>query len=149
MQGYYSYSSLRKKQKRNSFYYFVFYQEGPEMLTEAEVEEAEPLEAENEDNDDNPHVLYEANVMQDQRTLDDDDVRVFSSKSVGKNVEQLKVVNPFVFIGEGDDEWQIQRAHRLKGKLKRIVNKELSKKDFMSDEEAKMVSSIMIMEYKG
>ncbi|XP_068677009.1 NFX1-type zinc finger-containing protein 1-like [Montipora foliosa] len=116
--------------------------EGPEMLTEAEVEEAEPLEAENEDNDDNPHVLYEANVMQDQRTLDDDDIRVFSSKSVGKSMEQLKVVNPFVFIGEGDDEWQIQRAHRLKRKLKRIVNEELSKKDFMSDEEAKMVTNV-------
>jgi len=119
------------------------------MLAEAEVEEAEPLEAENEDDDDYPDVLYEANVMQDQRILDDDDVRVFSSTSVGKNVAQLKVVNPYVFSGEGDDEWQIQRAHRLKWKLKRIMNKELSKKDVMSDERAKMVSSLMIMGYKG
>ena len=119
------------------------------MLAEAEAEEAEPLEAESEDDDDYPDVLYEANVMQDQRMLDDDDVRVFSSKSVRKTVEQLKVVNPYVFSGEGDEEWQIQRAHRLKWKLKRIMNKELSKKDVMSDEKAKMVSSIIIMGYKG
>ena len=119
------------------------------MLAEVEVEEAEPLEAENEDDDDNPDVLYEANVMQDQRILDDDDVRVFSSKSGEKNVAQLKVVNPYVFSGEGDDEWQIQRAHRLQWKLKRIMNKELSKKDVMSDERAKMVSCLMIMGYKG
>lgn len=116
------------------------------MLGEAEVEEADPLEEENEDEneDDNPDVLYEANVMQDQRILDDDDVRVFSSRSVGNNVEQLKVVHPEVFSGEEDGEWQIQRAHRLKWKLKRIMNKELSKKDVMSDERAKMVRSTLI-----
>ena len=58
------------------------------MLAEAELEEIEPLEAEDEeeddDDDENPDVLYEANVMQDQRILDDDDVKVFGSKSVGK-----------------------------------------------------------------
>ena len=121
------------------------------MLVEAEVDEVELLETEDEeeDDDENPDVLYEANVMQDQRILDDDDVKVFGSKSVEKKVEQLKVVNPFVFIGEGDDEWQIQRAYRLKRKLKRVMNKELGKKDVMTDEKAAMVSSIMIMGYKG
>lgn len=120
------------------------------MLAEAEVEEVEPLEAEDEeeDDDENPDVLYEANAMHDQRILDDDDVKVFGWKSVGKKVEQLKVVNPYVFIVEGDDEWQIQRAHRLKRKLRRVVNKELGKKDVMTDEKAEMVSSIMIMGYK-
>ena len=122
------------------------------MLAEAELEEIEPLEAEDEeeddDDDENPDVLYEANVMQDQRILDDDDVKVFGSKSVRKNVEQLKVVNPYVFIEEGYEEWQIQRAHRLKRRLKRAVNKELGNKDFMTDEKAAMVSSIMIMGYK-
>ena len=115
------------------------------MLAEAEVDQAEPLDAEDEEDydDENPDVLYEANVIQDQRILDDDDVRVFSSKSVGKNVEQLKVVNPYVFSGEGDDDsWQIQRAHRLRWKLKRIMNKELGKKDVMSNERAKMVRRI-------
>ena len=123
------------------------------MLAEAELEEIEPLEAEDEeeddDDDENPDVLYEANVMQDQRILDDDDVKVFGSKSVGKKVEQLRVVNPYVFIGERDDEWQIQRAYRLKRKLKRVVNKELDKKDVMTEEKAAMVSSIMIMGYKA
>jgi len=121
------------------------------MLGEAEVEEANPLEGENEDEneDENPDVLYEANVMLDQRILDDDDVRVFSSRSVGKNVEQLKVVHPEVFSGEGDEEWKIQRAHGLKWKLKRIMNKELSKKDVMSDERAKMVGSTLIKGYEA
>lgn len=121
------------------------------MLAEAEVVEVEPLEAEDEeeDDDENPDVLYEANVMEDQRILDDDDVKVFGSKSVGKKREQLRVVNPYVFIGEGDDKWQIQSAHRLKRKLKRVVNKELGKKDVMTDEKAAMVSSVLIMGYKG
>ena len=116
------------------------------MLAEVEVEEVGPLEAEDEEEDDykNPDVLYEANVMQDQRILDDDDVKVFGSTSVGKKVEQLKVVNPYVFIGEGDNEWQIQRAYRLERKLRRVINKELGKKDVMTHEKAAMVSSIMI-----
>ena len=120
------------------------------MLAEAEAEEVEPLEAEDEeeDDDENPDVQYDANVMQDQRILDDDDVKVFGSKSVGKKVEQLKVVNPYVFIGEGDAEWLIQRAHELKRKLKRVVSKELGKKDVMTYEKAAMVSSIMIIGYK-
>lgn len=85
-------------------------------------------------------MLYEANVMEDQRVLlDDDDVRVFNSKQTRKK-EQLKVVKPFTYSKEGEDEWQIQNAHRLKKKLKRIMNFELSKKDVMSDERAKMVS---------
>jgi len=137
---------IGKKSKRKiCSIYFGFYQDGVELLVEVDVE-AEPLEAGNEDDDEDPDVLYEANVMQDQRILDDDDVRVFSSRSGGKNVEQLKVVNPYVFSGEGDEKWKIPRAHRLK--WKRIMNNELSKKDVMSDERAKMVSSV-IMGYKG
>lgn len=57
------------------------------MLVEVEVEEVELLEVEYEDNDDNLDVMYEVNVMQDQRILDDDDVRVFSLKLVGKSME--------------------------------------------------------------
>lgn len=90
-------------------------------------------------------MLYEANAIQDQRILDDDDVRVFSSRPVG----EMKVVNPFVFIGEDDDQWQIQNARRLKRKLKRIMTQELSKKDVMSDDEAKRVSKVMTMAVKG
>ena len=125
------------------------------MLAEVEVEEAEPLEVKNEgdddddDDDENPDVLYEANVMKEQRMLDDDDARVLSSKSKGKNNEQLKVLNPFVCIGEGDDEWQIQRAHRLKRKLKRTMIHELRKKDVMPNERAKMVSEVKIRRDKG
>lgn len=112
------------------------------MEPEAEVEKLE------EDDNENPDVLYEANVIQDQRILDDDDVRVFSSKSVRKK-KKMKVVSPFVSSGEGDDEWQIQRAYRLKRKLKRIMTQELSKKDVMPDDKAKMVSNVMTMAERG
>lgn len=57
------------------------------MLVEVEVEEVELFEVENEDNDDDLDVMYEVNVMQDQRILDDDEVRVFNLKLVGKIVE--------------------------------------------------------------
>ena len=123
------------------------------MLAEVEVGEAEPLEAENEeddaddDEDENPDVLYEANVMRDQRILDDDDVRVLSSKSIRKS-SQLKVLNPFVCTEKDDDEWQIQRAHRLKRKLKRTMIRELRKKDVMPNERAKMVSKVKLWRRK-
>jgi len=125
------------------------------MLAGVEVEEADLPEEENEgdddddDDDENPDVMYEANVMKEQRVLDDDDVRVLSSKSKEKSNKQLKVLNPFVCIGEGDDEWQIQRAHRLKRKLKRTMVHELRQKDVMPNERAKMVSEVKTMGEKG
>ncbi|KAL9983501.1 hypothetical protein ACROYT_G005684 [Oculina patagonica] len=107
--------------------------------TEAELEaEEEKLE---EDDNENPDVLYEANVIQDQRILDDDDGKVLGSKSVKKK-KKMKVVSPFVLSGEGDDEWQIQKADRLKWKLKRIMTQELSKTDVMQDDKAKMVTNV-------
>ena len=124
------------------------------MLAEVEVEEAKPFVAENEeedaddDDDENPDVLYEANVMTDQRILDDDDVRVLSSKPIKKSNE-LRVLNPFVCTGKDDDEWHIQRAHRLKRKLKRTMIRELRKNDVMPNERAKMVSKVRIMVEKG
>lgn len=77
------------------------------MLVEVEVVEVELLEVEDEeeDDDENLDVLYEVNVMEDQRILDDDDVKVFGLKLVGKKREQLRVVNFYVFIGEGDNKW--------------------------------------------
>lgn len=44
---------------------------------------------------------------------------------------------------EGDDEWKEQNAYRVKRKFKRIIYRELSKKDVMPDEEAKMVRMVM------
>lgn len=90
-------------------------------------------------------MLYEAFAMQDQRILDNDDVTVYTSKSVGKSKE-LKVVNPSAICGEGDGEWQVQKAYRRKKKIQRIVTRELSKKDVMPYEEAKMVRKIMLEE---
>ena len=97
-------------------------------------------EGEEEDDTEDPDVLYEADVMQDQRLLDNDEVRVFDTKSVGLKGARLKVLDPFAFAGGSDDGWQVQNADRLKKKLKRTMIQELSKKDVMPDERAKMVS---------
>ena len=96
-------------------------------------------EGEEEDDTEDPDVVYEADVMQDQRLLDNDEVRVFDTKSVGLKGAKLKVVDPFAFAGGSDDGWQVQNADRLKKRLKRTMIQELSKKDVMPDERAKMV----------
>ena len=84
-------------------------------------------------------MLYEADVMQDQRLLDNDEVRVFDLKSTGLKGARLKVVDPFAFAGVSDDGWQVQNVDRLKKRLKRTIIQELSKKDVMPAERAKMV----------
>ena len=96
-------------------------------------------EEEEEDDTEDPDVLYEADVMQDQRLLDNDDVRVFGTKSAGLKGARLKVVDPFAFDGGSEDGWQVQNADRLKTRLKRTIIQQLSKKDFMPDERAKTV----------
>ena len=99
-------------------------------------------EGEEEDDTEDADVLYEADVMQDQRLLDNDDVRVFGTKSAGLKGARLKVVDPFAFAGGSEDGWQVQNADRLKKRLKRTIIQELSKKDVMPDERAKTVSWI-------
>ena len=96
-------------------------------------------EGEEEDDTEDPDVLYEADVMQDQRLLDNDEVRVFDLKSTGLKGARLKVVDPFAFAGVSDDGWQVQNVDRLKKRLKRTIIQELSKKDVMPAERAKMV----------
>lgn len=104
------------------------------------MEEKEQDYDEDEDSEDEGDVLYEANVMENQRLLDDDD-EVYQSKPMRKPQDLLQVVNPFIDHGEEHgDEWQIQNAYRLMRKLKRIMHFELSKDDIMPEEMAKMVS---------
>ena len=86
-------------------------------------------------------MLYEADAMQDQRVLDTDDARVFIAKSVVGKGKRLKVVDPFPFGGEIDaDGWQVQKADKLKKKMKRTIIQELSRKDVMPDDRARIVS---------
>ena len=101
-------------------------------------------EAEGEE-DENPDVLYEADVMQDQTILDIDDVKVFGSKAVPGKGGKLRIVNPFDFKGVTEDGFQIQKAKRLAKKLKRIMVFELSRKDVMSDERANAVRKRMML----
>lgn len=111
----------------------LFFQDG----AGAEGEEAE----EEEEEDENSDVLYEADVMQDQRILDVDDVRVFGSKALPGKGGKLRIVNPFAFSGVTEDGFQFQKPERLKKKLKRIMVFELSRKDVMPDERANAVSN--------
>lgn len=108
--------------------------------------EEEEVEKKEDDNNQNPDVRYEADVIQDQRILadddDDDDVDEHSSKPSGKK-EELKAVDPSVDNRENKeskDGWKIQNANRLRRKIKRITIREVSKKDVMPDERAKMVN---------
>ena len=109
---------------------------------EAEGEEAE--EEGEEEEDENRDVQYEADVMQDQRILDVDDVRVFGSKVVPGKGGKLRIVNPFAFSGVTEDGFQFQKPDRLKKKIKRIMAFELSRKDVMPDERANAVSKRVI-----
>lgn len=119
--------------------YFVVHLEGAHAVAEAEPEtrvEVAEVEEEEKDGNEDPDVLYEANVMQDQRILDDDDVIVYKSKSVGKGDELTSVI---VSNGKGESEWKVQNAYQLKRKLEKIMRQELSKTEVMADERAKTV----------
>ena len=111
---------------------------------EAQDGDDEGGEEEEEDDTEDLDVVYEADVMQDQRLLDNDDVRVFGTKSAGLKGARLKVVDPSAFDGGSDDGWQVQNADRLKKKLKRTIIQQLSKKDFMADERAKTVMPYLV-----
>ena len=109
-----------------------------------EVEDKE-AEKEGDANNQNPDVRYEADVIQDQRILDDDDgyddVGDGHSSKPTRKKEKLYVVDPSVDSKESEDGWKIQNAYRLRRKMKRITKREVSKKDVMPDERMKTVSN--------
>ena len=82
-------------------------------------------------------MLYQANVMQNQRILDDDDVIVYKSKSAGKG-EELTAAS-VVSKGTDESEWKVQKLNRLKRKLEKTMRQELSKTEVMPDERAETV----------
>lgn len=84
-------------------------------------------------------MLYEADVMQGQRVLDIDNIRVYGSK-VMPGSGNLKVADPFAFTKGAEGGWQIQNPEKLKKKLKRTMVLELSRKDVMQAATAKAVS---------
>ena len=128
----------------NVLIYFDINQGGKNTGIEAEVEEEE-TEKEDDDNNQNPDVRYEADVVQDQRILDDgdgdDDIDDGHSSKLARKKEELNTEDPSAVGRESEDEWKIQNARRLRKKIKRITIRELSKKDVMPDERAEMVSN--------
>ena len=126
--------------------YFGINQGGEKTRAEAEAEvEEEEAEEKDDDNNQNPDVRYEADVIQDQRILVDDDdydnVDERHSSKLARKKEELYVVDPSVVSRESEDGWKIQNAYRLRRKIKRIIKREVSKKDVMPDERAKLVSN--------
>ena len=87
--------------------------------------------------------MYEADVMQDQRVLDIDDIKVYGSKVIPGS-GHLKVVDPFAFSKGAEGEWQIQNPEKMKKKLKRNMVLELSKKDVMQAATARAVSIFVL-----
>ena len=121
--------------------HFVVHLEEANTVAEADPEaRVEVAEAEEEEKDGNENldVLYEANVMQDQRILDDDDVIVYKSKSAEK-ADKLTAASALVSNEKGESEWKVQKASRLKRRLEKIMRQELSKTEAMPGERAKTV----------
>ena len=104
--------------------------------------EEKEAEKEDDNSNQNPDVQYEADVIQNQRILDDDDgnddVDDGHSSKPSRKKEELDAEDPAV-SRECEDGWKIQYFHRLRKKIKRITIREVSKKDVMPDERAKMV----------
>ena len=92
-------------------------------------------------------MLYEADVMQGQRVLDIDNIRVYGSK-VMPGSGNLKVADPFAFTKGAEGGWQIQNPEKLKKKLKRNMVLELSKKDVMQAATARAVSIFVLDQYE-
>ena len=85
-------------------------------------------------------MLYEAAALQDQRVLENDEVRILSKMPGMVKGGRLKVVDPLSFHGGVEaDGWQVQNADKLK--LKRTIIQELSRKDVMPDDRVAAVSN--------
>ena len=124
--------------KTTQFPFRTFHLVFPQGEAEGQQDDAD---AEEEDDTEDPDVLYEADVMQDQRVLDNDDVRVFGTKSVVVKGGRLRIVDPFAFRrGVDADGFQVQNPRRLMKKLKRTIIQELSRKDVMPDNRVRTVS---------
>ena len=85
---------------------------------------------------------FDADVMQDQRILDADDVMRFESNPSSDHL--LSTDDPYESPGftEGDVQngsWQFQNPNRIKQKIKLIIRRELNRDDVMSEEEASKV----------
>jgi len=102
-----------------------------------------------DDNNQTPDVRYEADVIEGQRILDDedhedheddydDDVDDEHRSKPARKKEDLGSVDPSAVSRDG---WKVQNAYRLRRKIQRITIREVSKKDVMPNERVKLVSN--------
>lgn len=104
-------------------------------------ENSETDEGEDDNKGNSLDFKFDADVMQDQRILDTDDVIRFGSRPP---LDYLSTDDPYATprcaeegIQSGD--WQFQNPNRIKQKIKRIIRRELNREDVMSEEEATKV----------
>lgn len=86
-----------------------------------------------------PGFTFDANVLEDQRILDTDEIIKFDARSL--NETSSDVAPRGADGGAQSGGWQFQNAHRIRKKIKEIIRKELNRKDMMSKEEAAEVRS--------
>ena len=86
-----------------------------------------------------PGFTFDANVLEDQRILDTDEIIKFDARSL--NETSSDVAPRGAGSGAQSGGWQFQNAHRIRKKIKEIIRKELNRKDMMSKEEAAEVRS--------
>lgn len=113
-------------------------------------EEADDINDVSEEVDDNRRKRrdfdFDADVMQDQRILDADDVMRFESNPSADHLSNTDDQYDTPSFTEGDVQngsWQFQNPNRFKQKIKRIIRRELNRDDAMSEEDASKVITLI------
>ena len=86
---------------------------------------------------------FDANVLQDQRILDADDLIRFDPgpPSDYLNTDDICEDPMYASGGVQSGNWQFQNPNGIKKKIKRIIQRELNREDMMSEEETSKVIS--------
>jgi len=126
------------------------YKFSQERLNEDSNEEADDINDVSEEVDDNRRKRrdfdFDADVMQDQRILDADDVMRFESNPSADHLSSTDDQYDTPSFTEGDVQngsWQFQNPNRIKQKIKRIIRSELNRDDAMSEEDASKVITLI------
>lgn len=118
---------------------------GEEAYDSKESEEDEGLEVESRDKTmewKSPGFKFDADVMEDQRILETDEVIRFDTGPLDEAIsDDLYAIPRAIEGGARSGGWQFQNAHRIRKKIKEILRKELNQEDMMSSEEATEVTS--------
>ncbi|PFX30307.1 NFX1-type zinc finger-containing protein 1 [Stylophora pistillata] len=87
---------------------------------------------------------FDADVLQNQRILETDEVTRFDRESPSSHLNTNDTYDFPVCANEGasSGNWQFQNSKRINQKIKRIIQRELQREDMMSKEEASEVEDV-------